>query len=128
MVWRRFALTLILMIGGGLMIRTFVALRGVPMGLDPKDVLTAQFEVAGATYVKPAPKRGQQDMRADSAGGSRLLPEADRKVVEKTPGVESVGADELDSVGQRRPRGTEIFSNASGVARPARSSGHFIRR
>ena len=117
MVVAEVALTLILMIGGGLMIRTFVALRGVPMGLDPRDVLTAQFEVAGATYVKPAPKRGQQDMRTIQPAAHDYYQKLVQDV-EKIPGVESAGLMSwipLDNDGRVR----RSFFHAAGVARPA---------
>jgi putative ABC transport system permease protein len=84
------ALTLILMVGGGLMIRTFVALRGVNTGFDPSNLLTAKFEVSGPRYVLPAPKRGQRDMRTIQSATHDYYQElVDR--VGKIPGVESAG-------------------------------------
>jgi putative ABC transport system permease protein len=60
MVIAEVSLTLILMIGGGFMIRTFVAPRNVPIGVDPTSVMTAQFEVAGERYVQPHPSEGNR--------------------------------------------------------------------
>jgi putative ABC transport system permease protein len=44
------ALSLVLLIGAALLIRTFVGLRSVSPGLDPHDVLTLQTSMAGGTY------------------------------------------------------------------------------
>jgi predicted permease len=118
MVVAEVSLTLILMIGGGLMIRTFVALRNVPMGLDPTNVLTAQFEIAGPRYVQPAPKRGQQDMRTIQPAA----PDYYEKLIEgvqRIPGVESAGLLSwvpLDNESQVARR----FFRVAGVSRPAR--------
>jgi predicted permease len=90
MVVAEVALTMILMIGGGLMIRTFVALRSVNMGFDPSNVLTAQFEISGPRYVQTAPKRGQQDMRTIQPAAHDYF----QKLVqgaEAIPNVESAG-------------------------------------
>jgi len=117
MVVAEVALTLILMIGGGLMIRTFVALRNVPMGLDPTNVLTAQFEVAGSRYVQPAPKRGQQDMRTIQPATHDYY-EKLIEGVQRIPGVESAGLmswiplDNEGLVGRR-------FFRVAGVSRAA---------
>ena len=90
MVVAEVALTLILMIGGGLMIRTFVALRGVNTGFDSSNVLTAKFEVSGPRYVLPAAKRGQRDMRTIEPATHDYY----QKLVEGVaaiPGVEAAG-------------------------------------
>jgi putative ABC transport system permease protein len=44
------ALSLVLLIGAALLIRTFVGLRSVSPGLDPHNVLTLQTSMAGGTY------------------------------------------------------------------------------
>jgi predicted permease len=90
MVVAEVALTLILMIGGGLMIRTFIALRSVHTGFDPSNVLTAKFEVSGPRYVQPAPKRGQRDMRTIQAAAHDYYQNLVQGV-EAIPGVESAG-------------------------------------
>jgi len=116
MVVAEVSLTLILMIGGGLMIRTFVALRNVPMGLDPTNVLTAQFEIAGARYVQPAPKRGQRDMRTIQPAAHDYY-EKLIEGVQQIPGVESAGLMSwipLDKESQVSRR----FFRVAGVSRP----------
>ncbi len=116
MVVAEVALTLILMIGGGLMIRTFVALRNVPTGIDPTNVLTAQFEIAGPAYVRPAPKRGQNDMRTIQPAAHEYYQKL-IEGVERIPGVESAGLMSwipLDNEGRVGRR----FFRAAGVSRP----------
>jgi putative ABC transport system permease protein len=44
------ALSLVLLVGAGLLIRTFTTLRGVEPGFDPHNVLTFQMTLSGASY------------------------------------------------------------------------------
>src|SRR5262245_7136473 len=44
------ALALVLLAGAGLLIRSFVRLRNVETGFDPKNVLTMQFSLSGVNY------------------------------------------------------------------------------
>jgi putative ABC transport system permease protein len=46
------ALALILLVGAGLLMRTFVALHSVDSGLDPRNVLTLSMELNGARFQK----------------------------------------------------------------------------
>jgi putative ABC transport system permease protein len=48
------ALSLVLLIGAALLIRTFVGLRSVSPGLDPRNVLTLQTSMAGGAYATTA--------------------------------------------------------------------------
>ena len=48
-----FALALILLVGAGLMIRSFIALRAIDPGLDPHNVLTMVVPVAGSSEAAP---------------------------------------------------------------------------
>lgn len=47
------ALSVVLLVGAGLMIRTLVELSAVPMGLNPEHVLTLRVPLAGKGYEKP---------------------------------------------------------------------------
>jgi predicted permease len=53
LVGSEFALALLLMIGAGLMIRTFFALRAVDPGFQPHHVLSAVISVAGSEEAQP---------------------------------------------------------------------------
>ena len=44
------AMTVVLLCGAGLLVRSFVALNGVDTGLDPRDVLTMRVGLPGARY------------------------------------------------------------------------------
>ncbi len=80
------ALSLLLLIGAGLMLRSLWNLRGVNPGLDAHNVLTMSVSVRGAKY---------SSLRQLSEFYDRLL---DR--VRRLPGVESAGAiDELPLTG-----------------------------
>ncbi|HEY3517875.1 MAG TPA: ABC transporter permease, partial [Gammaproteobacteria bacterium] len=82
------ALSLVLLIGAGLMIRSAVALHGTPLGVDPSDLLTVQLELPSATYGEtPDSDRG-------SAFYSQLV-----ERVRALPGVESVGMASFTPVG-----------------------------
>ena len=72
------ALSLVLLIGAGLMMRSFVRLQSVDPGFDPDGVLTGRVQLAGDRFRSPA---------AASAFFDQLL-----ERVEKLPGVESAGA------------------------------------
>jgi putative ABC transport system permease protein len=44
------ALGVVLLVGAGLLLRTFVALRSLPPGFDPTHVMTARFSLQGPAY------------------------------------------------------------------------------
>jgi predicted permease len=69
------ALSLMLLAGAGLVVRSFIALSGVDPGFDPRHVLTLRINLAGDTY-RPAAKR--------TAFFEQLLPQ-----VQALPGVEA---------------------------------------
>src|SRR5215831_1394106 len=72
------ALSLVLLVGAGLMLRSFMHLQSVSAGFTPQQVLTARLSPAGAAY------------RADPAYINYF-----RRVIERVrliPGVEAVGA------------------------------------
>jgi putative ABC transport system permease protein len=71
------ALAFLLLIGAGLLIRSFVYLRAVNLGFDPRDVLTVQVTLTEKNY----PLASQQKAFFD-----RLL-----AAIQTLPGVESVG-------------------------------------
>jgi putative ABC transport system permease protein len=72
------ALSLVLLIGAGLMLRSFAKLQSVDPGFDPDHVLTARVTLASERYSAPG---------AATAFFNQLL-----ERVAKVPGVESVGA------------------------------------
>jgi predicted permease len=72
------ALSLVLLVGAGLMIRSFAKLQSVDPGFDPSGVVTARIQLAGERF------------RASSAATAFFAQVIDR--VAKLPGVESAGA------------------------------------
>jgi predicted permease len=72
------ALSLVLLVGAGLMIRSFAKLQGVDPGFDPNGVLTARIQLAGERF---------QASAAATAFFEQVL---DR--VSRLPGVETAGA------------------------------------
>lgn len=72
------ALALVLLIGAGLLIRTFWALRTVDPGFDAQNVLTMEMAVGGTRFETPA-------------GMGTLIREAERRL-EKIPGVIAAAA------------------------------------
>ena len=78
LVGSEFALALLLMIGAGLMLRTFYALRAIDPGFNPHHVLSAEISVAGSREAEPSLRQAfyQQVLQRVAA----------------LPGVESVGA------------------------------------
>jgi putative ABC transport system permease protein len=50
------ALALVLLVGAGLLVRSFATLLGEDLGLDPRNVLTVAVELPASTYGEPADK------------------------------------------------------------------------
>jgi putative ABC transport system permease protein len=72
------ALALVLLVGAGLLIRTFIGLQNANSGLDPRNVLTVQTSLAGGNY-------------ATSAKVTALSEQASRRI-EALPGVEAAAS------------------------------------
>ena len=78
LVLSEMALSVVLLVGAGLLIRSFLRLRGVSAGFDPKNVLTFELTMTGRRYDSAAP-----------------ILESYRQIIdklEKTPGVSAAGA------------------------------------
>jgi len=78
MVVGEVALSLVLLVGAGLMMRSFIRLQQVDVGLDPKNVLTMAVPLPGAKYREP---------ERQSAFFAELV-----ERVKNLPGVRAVGA------------------------------------
>jgi predicted permease len=72
------ALSLVLLSGAGLLVRTVWRLRDVPLGFDPAHVLTLRVSLPPATYARPADVAGFYDRALER--------------LRELPGVASVGA------------------------------------
>ena len=72
------ALAVVLLIGAGLLIRTFAALRNVPPGFDARNVLTVETALTGAKY--------------DKTAGITLMADQVLERVHAIPGVEAAAA------------------------------------
>jgi len=72
------ALTLILLVGAGLLTRSFTTLRGVPLGFTPDRIMTMTIDLPMSRYPTPAQARLFND---------RLL-----QALSAMPNVESIGA------------------------------------
>jgi predicted permease len=77
LVAMEFALALMLLVGAGLLVRTFVALANVNPGFNPKNVLVFNLPFAGPRY---------EAQSARAAFYDRLLPQ-----IRSLPGVEAAG-------------------------------------
>ena len=87
------AISLILLAGAGLMLRSLVKVQQLDLGFDPENVLTAQIFLNGARYpvdpaqFRPLPPGAQPLLSKPSAFYERLL-----ERLAATHGVESAGA------------------------------------
>ena len=72
------AFSVVLVVGAGLLIRTLLALQRVDLGIDPRNVLTAQVQLPQSDYPEPS----------DVVGLYRRLISR----LEQTPGVTAAGA------------------------------------
>jgi putative ABC transport system permease protein len=84
-------LALMLLIGSGLLIRSFLKIQGADLGCDPKNVLTFMMRIPESLVAKPAmPYRGMvlwQIQPSAAATFQRVL-----ECVKSVPGVESAAA------------------------------------
>jgi putative ABC transport system permease protein len=78
LVVAQMALSLVLLIGAGLMLRSFGALQASSPGVDPTGVVTGGVTLPGARYVEDAPRRQFYRQVVDR--------------LQSTPGVDAVGA------------------------------------
>jgi putative ABC transport system permease protein len=70
------ALSLVLLAGAGLLMRSFIKLQAVNPGFNPKNVLTMKFSLRGPSYEKPEPIVAFQDQLLEK--------------IKALPGVQSV--------------------------------------
>ncbi|HXS96951.1 MAG TPA: ABC transporter permease [Candidatus Limnocylindrales bacterium] len=77
LVVAEFALSLVLLIGAGLLIRSFVRLEKVPPGFNPQGVLSMQVSATGPKYAKPTDR-------------NNFMEEIHRRIA-ALPGVQAVG-------------------------------------
>ena len=114
------ALSLVLLVGAGLMLRTFATLRSLDLGFEPSGLLTLRTTARGGAYDDP----------------DRVL-EFHRRALEelaRLPGVESVGASEIlpmyasfwPSQTVHRPTGQEGNEEAWPRAVPLRATEGFF--
>jgi len=61
LVASEFALAVVLLVGAGLMIRSFAGLRAIDAGFDPRGVLTTMVSVAGSSEAEPGRRRAFYD-------------------------------------------------------------------
>src|SRR6202521_5250242 len=90
------ALSLVLLVGAGLMIRSLLRLSGVQPGFDPNNVLTARLTVPGTKFSSPSAQISFYD---------QVL-----RQVRATPGVESAGLIDslpIDDGGSHKPVAVE---------------------
>ena len=87
------ALSLILLAGAGLMIRSFVKLQKLDLGFESEHVLTAQIFLPGNRYpvdpgqFRPTPPGATPQLSKPAAFYSQLI-----ETLATTPGLESIGA------------------------------------
>ncbi len=104
LVGAQIALTLVLLVGAGLMVNTFVRLGAVDRGFDPEHLLTADITLEGRQYAGGG-EEGQP---------LRVYPEADiffRQLLERLRAVP--GVEDAEMVSQR---GQGSFTLLSGLA------------
>lgn len=95
LVASEFALAFVLLIGAGLMVRSFYAMQSVDTGFDPHNVLTMIVSVAGA--------------KESEAGRRAIFYQEVLETLKRLPGVKSVGAiNHLPLAGDLWDRGFEI--------------------
>src|SRR6266478_3157128 len=91
LVGGQIALGMVLLVGFGLLLRSFLRVESSPLGYDPRDVLTATIRLPATRYTAPSDR-------------ARLMREATERA-RFMPGVESVGiADSLPMEGAESAR------------------------
>jgi putative ABC transport system permease protein len=111
------ALAIVLLVGAGLMISSFIRMHKVDLGFNPRNVLSAQVFLDGPKFWYNTPGKPGGLMKT-------ITPEADifyRQLlerVERIPGVIAAGISHLAPPGGVEPRTFQI------TGRPAAPSGH----
>ena len=102
------ALAVVLLIGSGLMTRSFIKLSRVDVGFDPQNLLTGQVEIPEKTYPGPADARGywvglQERLRA--------IPGVEAaSVMTGLPPARRVNANDMELDGQTRTPDQPIWN------------------
>ncbi len=100
------ALAVVLLVGAGLLLRSFVGLVAVDRGYDPTNVITARTANPDARRGTGGPRQGGGDGEADARFRAALLDGMTR--LERLPGVGAVG---LSSYVPLAPGGTRTSSS-----------------
>jgi predicted permease len=87
------ALGMVLLVGFGLLLRTFLRVESAPLGYDPRNVLTATIRLSPSRYANPLDR---SRLMRDALGRVRLLP-----YVESTGIVDSLPMEGADSLALR---------------------------
>lgn len=87
------AMTVVLLCGAGLLVRSLLKLTADPIGVNPKDVLTMRVELPGSRYNEDQEVRFFQSLQERLRG---------------LPGVESVGGSSAIPVDPQRTGGTDF--------------------
>jgi predicted permease len=114
------SLALILLIGAALLIRTFVALRHVNPGFDPRDVLTLEMSLTGDRFQKTA---GVAQLSRDGRERLRTIPGVEVSASTCCLPLEGGFGLTLDIVG--RPHGKDPNNNTDGAGWMNTSPGYF---
>jgi predicted permease len=106
------AMTVVLLCGAGVLLRTLIALDRSPMGFDAHDILTMTVAISPARYPDERPR----DFYREALTRLRAL-----------PGIESAAvAASLPMIGS--PRGGTTFQELGAPERPARDRPHTVVR
>jgi hypothetical protein len=97
-----FALALVLLIGAGLMIRSFAALESIDPGFDPRRVLTLTVSVAGTREADPSLRAGFYRRRWNGLARFRASPRRAPSIICRSR--ETSGAGRSPSRAGRLPR------------------------
>jgi predicted permease len=117
LVTAEIALAVVLSIGAALLIRSFISIRHVNPGFDPRDVVVMRVSLAGPRFAK-------------AADASRVIQESTRRL-RAIPGVESVASSCCVPLDTRIQAGFEIPGRPPGPAsqgvtgRVSASAGYF---
>jgi putative ABC transport system permease protein len=106
------ALALMLLVGAGLLVRSFIQLQRVPLGYDPSQTLAAALDLPQTRYRTPAARQAFYDRMLEEARSLPGVVDVARTSILLPRGGISFGQFRIEGRGSEGPAAPTMYSNA----------------